>query len=141
MADIRRISPEEAQQLLDDGYTFVDVRSEPEFEAGHVPGAINVPLLHRGPAGMTPNGDFLSVMERAFAKDRQLVIGCKAGGRSLKAAKQLVTAGYTDVIDLRTGWDGCRDEFGQVEPGWGRKGLPVETGQPEGRRYEDVKAT
>jgi rhodanese-related sulfurtransferase len=44
MSEIKSVSPEQAQSLLD------DVRSEPEFEQGHVPGAVNVPLMHMGPA-------------------------------------------------------------------------------------------
>src|SRR6187402_2299132 len=38
------ISAEEAQRLLGQGYTYVDVRSESEFVEGHAPGALNVPL-------------------------------------------------------------------------------------------------
>ena len=34
-----------------------DLRSEPEFEKGHPAGALNVPISHRGPAGLVPNPD------------------------------------------------------------------------------------
>ncbi len=140
MTELKRVSPEDAKELLDQGYTYVDVRSEPEFEAGHVPGALNVPLLHKGPQGMTPNPDFLAVMESAFAKTERLIVGCKSGGRSLKAAQQLLGAGYQDIVDLRTGWEGSRDDFGRPDPGWSRKDLPIETGNPDGQKYEDVKS-
>jgi rhodanese-related sulfurtransferase len=66
VAQIRTVTPEEAAALLAEGYVYVDVRSEPEFEAGHVPGALNVPLLHQGPGGMSANPEFLSVMQQAF---------------------------------------------------------------------------
>ncbi len=141
MADIKRVSPEEAEQLLARGYTFIDVRSESEYEAGHVPAARNVPIQHVTAAGMTPNADFLSVMQRCFGTDSKLLVGCRSGGRSMKAASVLAGAGFTDVVDLRTGWEGCRGTFGQLEPGWGKKGLPVETGQPEGCCYADLKKT
>jgi len=118
---------------------YVDVRSEPEFEAGHVPGAFNVPLLHRGPAGLIPNPDFLTVMQQAFAKDEKLVVGCKAGGRSSKAVAQLQQAGFGELVDMSAGWDGSRDAFGRVTPGWSPKGLPVEPGAPAGQAYADVK--
>ncbi len=73
----RRISPEEAKQLIDEqGYAYVDVRSVQEFEAGHPEGACNVPLLEMGAMGMTPNPEFLSVMEKLFPKDSKLVVGC-----------------------------------------------------------------
>ena len=93
-----------------------------------------------GPQGMVPNPDFLKVMESAFGKTEKLVTGCKAGGRSLKAAQQLLGAGFQNIVDMRTGWDGGRDDFGRPEPGWSKKGLPVETGNPQGQTYEDVKS-
>jgi rhodanese-related sulfurtransferase len=86
----RRLSPAEAKQLMDEqGYQLVDVRSVPEFDAGHPKGAFNVPLNHAGPAGMVPNADFVRVMEASFPKDAKLVVACKAGGRSMKAATLL----------------------------------------------------
>lgn len=136
---IKSVTPEEAAALLADGYVYVDVRSEPEFEAGHVPGALNVPLLHQGPGGMTPNAEFLSVMQQAFASDEKLVIGCKAGGRSKKAADALAQAGFRELADMSAGWDGSRDAFGRVVPGWSKKELPVEQGKPAGQAYADVK--
>jgi rhodanese-related sulfurtransferase len=134
-----RISVEEAVTLLGEGYVYLDVRSEPEFEQGHAPGALNVPLLHQGPAGLTANPEFQAVMEAAFAKDEKLLVACKAGGRSLKAAALLEAAGYTNVREMRAGWDGGKDAFGRPEPGWSKKGLPVEAGLPAGQRYADVK--
>lgn len=118
---------------------YVDVRSEPEFEAGHVPGALNVPLLHQGPAGMVANPEFLSVMQQAFGKDEKMVVGCKAGGRSKKAADQLAQAGFNELADMSAGWDGSRDAFGRPVPGWSKKELPIETGKPAGQAYADVK--
>ena len=51
--ELTRISPEEAQDLLESGedYIYLDVRSVPEFEAGPAPGAKNLPILPRTPAG------------------------------------------------------------------------------------------
>ena len=96
--------------------------------------------MHAGAGGMVPNAEFLAVMTAAFPWDARLVVGCKAGGRSLRAAQALLGAGFTSVLDQRAGWDGARNPFGQVtEPGWLRAGLPVEEGQPEGRSWDDVK--
>jgi rhodanese-related sulfurtransferase len=136
---IRSVSPEEAAALLAAGYVYVDVRSEPEFEAGHVPGALNVPLLHAGPGGLTANPEFLSVMQQAFGAGEKLVIGCKTGGRSRRAATLLTSAGYKSVADMVAGFSGSRDAFGRPTPGWSDKGLPVEAGAPAGRSYADMK--
>ncbi|HEY4158058.1 MAG TPA: rhodanese-like domain-containing protein, partial [Polyangiaceae bacterium] len=112
---------------------------EPEFEAGHPAGALNVPLLHAGPVGLVPNPEFLSVMESAFGKDEPLVIGCKAGGRSKRATEILVKAGFSSLSDQTAGFDAGKDAFGRAIPGWSRTALPVDTGKPPGRSYADVK--
>ena len=140
MVDLTRISPQEASAKLADGWTYVDVRTVEEFEAGHPPGAVNVPIAHAGPGGMVPNPEFVEVMGASFPKDAKIVVGCKAGGRSLRAAQALLGAGFTNVADQRAGWDGARNPFGQItEPGWSRAGLPVEQGQPAGRSWDDMK--
>jgi rhodanese-related sulfurtransferase len=128
---VRRVSPEDARALMDhEGYVYVDVRSIPEFEAGHPEGAYNVPIAHLGPGGMAPNPDFVDVMERAFAKDAKIVLGCQSGGRSLHAASILQSAGFTNVVDQRAGFGGSGRE-----PGWRAKGLPTSTTPAPGRDY------
>src|SRR6185295_9135998 len=107
---VKRVAPEEARDLMDQGYTYLDVRSIPEFEAGHPTGAYNVPLMHMGPGGMAPNPDFLSVVQKRFPTETPLVIGCKAGGRSARAAAVLEGAGYTNLVDQRAGYDGNPQE-------------------------------
>lgn len=122
----RRVSPADAQALIEkEGYSYVDVRSVQEFQAGHPSGAYNVPLMEMGALGMTPNPDFLAVMEKRFPKDSKLVVGCKAGGRSIRAAGVLEAAGYTSVVDQRAGFEGGPSPSGGVEPGWRPAGLPV----------------
>ncbi len=139
MAEIRSVTPEEAAELLSQGHVYVDVRSEPEFEAGHPEGALNVPLLNAGPVGLVPNPDFLKVMESAFGKNEPLVIGCKAGGRSKKASEMLAQAGFTQLADQVAGFDAGKDAFGRAIPGWSRTALPVGKGRPAGQAYVDVK--
>ena len=100
----------EAYRLqTDDGHTYVDVRSVPEYERGHPEGAHNVPLLHFDPATgqMRPNPDFLAVMQANFPSDAKLLIGCQVGGRSGKAALILADAGYAPV-NVKGGFGGRR---------------------------------
>ena len=134
----RDISSGEAHDLMesDQRYTYVDVRSVPEFANGHPAGAINIPIMHREEMGMVPNPDFLRVLEVHFERDAGLVIGCQSGGRSARAAEALISAGFTDVANVRGGFGGARDEMGEVlEKGWFELGLPVDYGDPEGRDY------
>jgi rhodanese-related sulfurtransferase len=132
---VKRVSPEEALLLVEkEGYVYVDVRSVPEFEAGHPKGAYNVPIAHLSAGGMSPNPEFLAVMERAFPKDSKLVMGCKSGGRSLQAANLLVSSGFLNVVDQRAGFSGG------AEPGWGPKGLPSSRTAESGRAWNDLTA-
>jgi rhodanese-related sulfurtransferase len=139
VAEIKPVTPEEAAELLSQGHLYVDVRSEPEFEAGHPEGALNVPLLTAGPVGLVPNAEFLSVMQSAFGKAEPLVIGCKAGGRSKKASEVLAEAGFSRLSDQIAGFDGGKDAFGRSIPGWSRTALPIGQGKPAGHAYADVK--
>ena len=139
MAELKEISVEEAQQLLSEGYVYLDVRSEQEFEAGHVPGALNVPLNQRTPQGPVPNPDFMNVVAQAFGKQEKLIVACQAGGRAVRAAIQMQQAGFADLVVMGAGFGGARDAFGRPKPGWIQRGLPVEQGKPDGQSYDDVK--
>ena len=139
MANIKRVSPAEALSLMGEGYTYLDVRTEAEYAAGHPKGAVNVPVMNAGPGGMQPNHAFLDVVQAIFPKDAKIVVGCKTGGRSMRAAEMMIGAGYTNVIDQRAGWEGPRDPFGAVtEPGWSPAGLPAESATPGGS-YGEMK--
>ena len=135
----KRVLPKEAAALLEEGWAYLDVRSIPEFEDGHPVGAANVPLLHLHNGRMAPNPDFQRVVEASFAKDAKIVVGCKAGGRSLQAATLMEAAGYTNVVDMRGGYHGERDGFGRVSvAGWAAEGLPVETAAAAEKTYETL---
>ena len=136
---VKRIVPQEAAVLLGEGWSYLDVRSIPEFEQGHPTGAANVPLLHFQNGRMTPNPDFQRVVEANFAKDAKLVVGCKAGGRSLQAATLMEAAGYTNLVDMRGGFHGERDGFGRVSvAGWADEALPVETTAAPEKTYDTL---
>jgi rhodanese-related sulfurtransferase len=133
---VKRVAPAEAADLLKEGWAYLDVRSIPEFEQGHPAGAANIPLLHFQGGRMAPNPDFQRVVEASFAKDAKVVVGCKSGGRSMQAAALMQAAGYTNVVDMRGGFHGERDNLGRVSvPGWAEAGLPVETTAPPEKTY------
>src|SRR5687768_11708042 len=115
-----RITAAEAHaKMVEEGYAYVDVRTEDEVEAGHPEGAYNVPVRVRTDLGMEPNADFVQVIDAAFGKEGKLIVGCKAGPRSLVAAQLLTAAGFTNVLEQRAGYAGARDAFGTlVDKGW-----------------------
>ena len=140
--EIKRITPEETKKLLDSnaGYIYVDVRTVPEFEAGHVPGAKNVPVVEPDAYGrMQLNPRFIEIVEKNFGKDMKCITGCQKGGRSLKAAELLLAAGFASVVDMRGGFGGETDEMGRITfPGWAPRGLPTCTNCTPEDRYESL---
>jgi len=134
----------EARRLqTEEGYSYIDVRSVPEFENGHPEGACSVPLLHLDPATrqMRPNPDFLAVVQAHFPTGARLLIGCQMGGRSARAAQLLASAGYETAVNVDGGFGGRRDPAtGQVmAEGWAGAGLPVEGGGADDRGYEALR--
>jgi len=137
MAAITQIDPQRASELMQSGGTYVDVRTVEEFAAGHPVGAVNVPAFVRDPIGqMAPNPDFLPVMQANFPPDASLALGCRMGGRSMKACEVLARAGYTQLANVAGGFGGATDPFGRVvQPGWMQAGLPVEREDAPGTSY------
>lgn len=131
---IARISPAEARRLMtEEGYAYIDVRTGVEFASGHPAGSINVPVMVDGPRGRISNERFVDEVLARFARDAKLVVGCRSGQRSLRAAGLLEAAGFERVVDQRAGFDGVRDAFGGVvEPGWLAAGLPIGTRMTSG---------
>ena len=141
---MKDMTPQEAYDTLrqDAQAVYIDVRTVEEFTAGHPEGAVNIPIASHDPAqGMVYNQDFVEVVESHFARDRKLLLGCKAGPRSNSAANLLEQRGYQDVASVRGGFDGMRDPYGQVvAEGWAGLGLPVSRDNGEGTSYESLAA-
>jgi rhodanese-related sulfurtransferase len=118
---MQSVNPKEAKALMDQGWTYLDVRTEGEFAGGHPAGAVNVSLMLAGAGGMAPNPAFIEQVEKRFAKTQKLIVGCQAGGRSQRAAAILEKGGFSQIADQRCGFGG-----NGTEPGWAAEGLPVE---------------
>lgn len=139
---MKSVTAAEAYALQQQGHIYVDIRSSPEFESGHPAGARHVPLIEvdEDSGQMTPNPDFVRVMQANFPPDAKLLIGCQSGGRSARATQILSTFGFADVSNVTGGFGGARDPMSGriVDPGWAGSGLPVETATPPGHGYQDL---
>jgi rhodanese-related sulfurtransferase len=140
---VKQISPSEAKVLLDSGqdYIYLDVRSMQEFDEGHVPGALNIPLLHFDTAArqMMPNADFMKVVEANLPRNARIICGCASGQRSDRAAALMLQSGYEDVVNMAGGFKGARDPIGRVvAAGWIDHGLPETREAPDGTSYESL---
>jgi len=98
-----------AHQLSSDGSvaSVIDVRSETEWNEGHVPGAMHVPLVQLGAR--------LAELRRR----EPLLIYCQGGARSALAASLLRAAGVRDVTNADGGfeaWARENDAVAVVEP-------------------------
>ncbi|MEM7305554.1 MAG: rhodanese-like domain-containing protein [Planctomycetota bacterium] len=137
----RNVNPAGAKELLEGGedWTYVDVRTVEEFDAGHAPDAYNIPVAFRGPMGMELNPDFVDAMKRAFSADAALVLGCAAGGRSARACEMLVAEGFTKLANMHGGYSGARDPSGQVtEAGWEACGFEVTSDSAPERTWSQL---
>lgn len=136
------ITPQDAYQVLSEskGYCYLDVRTVEEFQAGHPVGAVNVPVVEPDIAtgGMTPNSDFLRVVQANLDRSLHVIVGCKSGGRSAMAAEMLVEAGYRKVSNMVGGFHGAPGPGGQA--GWASLSLPVATTPADGANYHDLRA-
>lgn len=83
-----RVSPDEAQQQVGAGAALVDVRTTIEFADGHIDGSINIPVA-----------DLRRRMGEIDAS-RGVVLYCRSGARSARAAGMLRKAGIEGVYDL-----------------------------------------
>lgn len=141
---ITQLEPPEAHKLLtaNPDAVYLDVRTEAEFAHGHPAGAINIPVVFfKGPGQVEPNQDFMAVAERVIHKEKKLIVGCMAGGRSQRACEMLESAGYLDLTNVRGGFGGARDASGQVVvPGWRDAGLPVSTEVTDANGYQGLLA-
>ncbi|MBM4359702.1 MAG: rhodanese-like domain-containing protein [Deltaproteobacteria bacterium] len=130
---VRRVSALEAKALCDEGWIFLDVRTEEEFAAGHPAGARNVPFLSAKGGALQPVPTFVDDVRRSLSESQPIVVGCAAGVRSARAAETLLAAGFGSLADLRPGYAGLRDPFGRVlEKGWLAEGLPIAIGADDG---------
>lgn len=85
---IKRISPKMALKLHKSGASIVDVRQPNEYGAGHIKGAVNIPLAN------------ISRITKKISKDADVIVYCLSGARSGSAVRQLKSMGYTSVHDL-----------------------------------------
>lgn len=136
---IETILPPDASERLTNGWVYLDVRTQQEFDEGHPPGAYNVPVAFKGPAAMEPNEAFLSVVQRHFPSDTRFVVGCKAGGRSAMACEIMGDGGFTNLANMDGGFHGRPDGMGGMAvQGWAACGLEQSANPVAGRSWEEL---
>ena len=87
-----QITAEKAKAIMDeeDAYIILDVRSQEEYDSGHIAGAIVIPDTEITAKAETILTD----------KDALILVYCRSGRRSKNAASELATLGYTNVKEF-----------------------------------------
>jgi rhodanese-related sulfurtransferase len=93
------------------GAQVIDVRTAGEFQLGHIPGAINVPLVA------------ISNAAAKWNRNAAYVIYCATGSRSAQAIQILTSMGFTRLDHFSTGFNSWT---GQIEKG----ATPTASGAP-----------
>lgn len=139
------VTPEEAYNLAttNPNAFIIDVRTDEEWTwVGH-PGANKLDegaALEGKVAGiehkkvsrqgeLVLNRRFVKEINCMFDDDREviLIMMCRSGGRSVEAALRLEEAGYTNIKNMVTGFEGSKDSYGyRTINGWKNDGLPYQ---------------
>jgi len=88
---IKQISAGELDQKK--GAVLLDVRTDKEHSKGHIPGAVHVPLTEIG------------ARVKKLKKDKEIVVFCQQGNRSIWAIKRLIAMGYKNLYNLKGGYN------------------------------------
>ncbi|HAA08226.1 MAG TPA: hypothetical protein DCD98_00495 [Syntrophomonas sp.] len=95
-----KITPQEAQAMIDGDVIILDVRTPAEFAEGHIPDAL-----------LLPNTEIKQRAEELLPdKEQTILVYCRSGRRSAQAAQELAELGYTNVYDF----GGILDWTGEV---------------------------
>lgn len=143
------LTPQEAMQRMQsagDKTLFLDIRTRAEVSYLGMPTVVdaNVPYMElsewyawdatRNAFKVEPNSDFVTEVARRLAekklgKDDTVILICRSGDRTAKAADLLLSAGYSKVYSVPEGYEGDLakdgDRAGQrAVNGWKNDGLP-----------------
>ncbi|MEJ2575601.1 MAG: rhodanese-like domain-containing protein [Gammaproteobacteria bacterium] len=109
LTQVREIMPWDLEERLqaNPDLLLVDVREPYEYDAMHIAGSLNVP---RGILESACEWDYEETEpELVRARDREVVVLCRSGNRSILAAHAMQVLGYQNVVSLKTGLRGWKD--------------------------------
>ena len=106
---VEEVMPWDLEEELKGGTTplILDIREPYEFDCMHIDGSSNVP---RGVLESACEWDYEeTIPELVNSRDRDIVIVCRSGHRSLLAGRTLKEMGFSNVCSLKTGLRGWND--------------------------------
>jgi rhodanese-related sulfurtransferase len=133
---VEEILPWDLQALLESGkpLLLLDVREPYEFDACHIKGSLNVP---RGILETACEYDYEdTVPELVTARDKEIVVICRSGKRSILSAYTIQLMGFKSVKSLKLGMKGWNDYELPVE---NAQGQMIETDQADTILYVPLR--
>ena len=97
------LKPHELKALMDSKpatLIIVDVRDKSEYDQGHIPGAINIPVTN------------FALQSGVLEKDKRIIVYCNSGGRSYNAYRKLQKMAYPNISQV-------------IFADWKSDGLPI----------------
>jgi len=107
--DVQEVFPWDVEEQISHGEVpmILDVREESEFAAMHIADTLNVP---RGILETACEYNYEeTVKDLVEARDRDIVVVCRSGNRSIMAAYTMQLMGYSRVSSMKTGLRGWND--------------------------------
>lgn len=117
---VRNVDTAGAQKAIAAGARVIDVRTDGEYQMGHIPGAELVPV------------DQLATAAQSWDREASYVVYCATGSRSASAVQQMQQMGFKNIAHLVAGiqsWNGGDLQTGSESGGTSQKietaGKPV----------------
>lgn len=107
--EIRELMPWDLEEKLTDPVPpiIVDIREKNEYDTAHIQNSILAP---RGILETCCDWDYdETIPELASAREKEIVLVCRSGNRSVMAAFTMQLMGYENVYSLKTGLRGWND--------------------------------
>jgi len=125
---VKEIFPWDLEEILEQReIMLLDVREPAEFDAMHIAGSLNVP---RGILETACEYDFEDTVPKlVMAREKEIVVVCRSGNRSLFACDVMQQMGYQKVVSLKTG-----------VRGWFEGDLPMQDAQSQSVDEDQAEA-
>lgn len=99
----KQVNADEAVEIMnkETDYIILDVRTQEEYNSGHIPEAVCIPneSIGKEPPSLLPD------------KNQLILVYCRSGNRSKQAAQKLADMGYTNIVEF----GGINDWHGDIE--------------------------
>lgn len=107
--NVNEIMPWDLEERFEDNPSLLllDIREPYEYDAMHIKNSVSVP---RGVLETACEWDFEeTVAELVEARDKEVVVVCRSGNRSIFACEVMQKLGYKNIVSLKTGLRGWSD--------------------------------